>query len=376
MTKNLRWRSTNIDFIRCLAVWSVLSVHFFLNNGFYDGIIEGKRMFVMVFMRTFFMICVPLFLLITGYLMNSKEISKKYYKGIIRTISIYFLTSILCIGYKYLYLSENVTIKEGILKIFSFQGASYSWYVDMYIGLFLIIPFLNICWKGLENKKSRQALIITMLLITALPSVMNIWNFNIQGFGIMPSVTGEYTPLVPTWWSFMYPITYYYIGAYLKVYGFNMRIKKSVLLLGLSVMIFGGFNCFRNYGRVFSWGILTDYASLQNVINSVLIFGIALQLPLEKVPYTIKKIISLVSKNALGIYLVSEIFDKTFYPVLAERIPLVQDRLEYYFIIVPVCFVCSFIMAQIISWIYEGLEMLVKRLKDMYNNKNHYNVLE
>lgn len=54
-------RNPAADLIRILAFFLVVSVHFFLNNGFYSTIVEGERMFIMTIMRSFFIICVPLF---------------------------------------------------------------------------------------------------------------------------------------------------------------------------------------------------------------------------------------------------------------------------------------------------------------------------
>lgn len=70
--KELTKRNINIDFIKVCAVFFVISIHFFLNTGFYKTNISCPRMYIMVGMRTFFMMCVPLFILITGYLMNKK----------------------------------------------------------------------------------------------------------------------------------------------------------------------------------------------------------------------------------------------------------------------------------------------------------------
>lgn len=75
-------RNYNLDLIRSVAVIFVLSVHFFLNSGFYGIICEGEKMFVMCVLRTSFITCVPLFLMLTGYLMCKKELSLKYFKGI------------------------------------------------------------------------------------------------------------------------------------------------------------------------------------------------------------------------------------------------------------------------------------------------------
>lgn len=48
-------RDINLDLIRSVAVIGVISVHFFLNTGFYQETVVGKRMAIMVSMRTFCM---------------------------------------------------------------------------------------------------------------------------------------------------------------------------------------------------------------------------------------------------------------------------------------------------------------------------------
>ena len=82
--ENLKLRDSSLDLIRIIAFMGVISVHFFLNNEFYSQIVLGKRMFIMVLMRSFFMYCVPLFIILSGYLMNKKKISIKFYTGIIK----------------------------------------------------------------------------------------------------------------------------------------------------------------------------------------------------------------------------------------------------------------------------------------------------
>lgn len=56
----MKERNYNLDLIRCVAVIFVISVHFFLNSGFYDIICVGKRMLIMS-------ICVQLLLLVYRY---------------------------------------------------------------------------------------------------------------------------------------------------------------------------------------------------------------------------------------------------------------------------------------------------------------------
>lgn len=46
-------RDVSLDGVRIFAVFSVISVHFFRNNGFYQNPITGARMFLMTMMRSF-----------------------------------------------------------------------------------------------------------------------------------------------------------------------------------------------------------------------------------------------------------------------------------------------------------------------------------
>ena len=93
------------------------------------------------------MICVPLFLITTGYLMKNKELNKKYYFGISRVLIIYLLNALMYIGYNILYLKEPVSIKFIASSILNFS-TGYSWYIEMYIGLFLMIPFINLIYNN------------------------------------------------------------------------------------------------------------------------------------------------------------------------------------------------------------------------------------
>ena len=146
-------RSPAADIIRIFAFFCVTSVHFFLNNGFYSTVVEGKRMFVMTIMRSFFIICVPLFLTLSGYLLRKKQLEKKYYGKISRIIITYILASLFCVLYSVVFLKQDLTVKSVFLNILNFTAAPYSWYVEMYLGLFLLIPFLNIIYNSLPSRK-------------------------------------------------------------------------------------------------------------------------------------------------------------------------------------------------------------------------------
>ena len=232
MIKN---RDSSLDIIRIVAFFSVVSVHFFLNNGFYTQAVNGKRMYVAVLIRTFFMICVPLFMILSGYLMNNKKNEIKYYIGITKTYSIYVIASFACGLLKK--ITVGYDLRKFIIELLDFSAAPYSWYIEMYLGLFLLIPFLNIIYNGLENKKKKQLLILILLFITSINGVFNIKH-----------------KIIPTFWNTLYPITYYFIGAYLSEFKPEVSNKKLGMVLLLNVIVGGSLCFYMSYGQKFIWG--------------------------------------------------------------------------------------------------------------------------
>ena len=352
--------SCALDIIRIFALLSVVSVHFFLNCGFYYEPVVGKRMFLMTTLRTFFMVCVPLFLILTGFLMGNKKLEKGYYPKIAKTLFVYIAASILCAIYKKLWLGQDIDTYKGISGIFDFTNASYSWYIEMYIGLFLLIPFLNGAYKSLESKKHKQILVITLLFMTALPSVLNIFRFDSLSWWKLPSGDYRYVKIIPSWWQNIYPLTYYFIGCYIKEFGIRINKWLNVLLILLSAFLFGAFNFYRSYGGCFVSGIWQDWGALPNVIMTVLVFVFLLNFKLENAPSFTKKSLNIISDACLGAYLLSYIFDQHFYPYLNVKIPVMTDRINYFIPMVLSVAMCSLLLSIAIDLLYKLIKLPFK----------------
>lgn len=63
-------------------------------------------------------------------------------------------------NYYYIYncsniVKDKITVKTILINYFSFKAAPYGWYVGMYMGLYLMIPFLNKAWNGFEEKSKK-----------------------------------------------------------------------------------------------------------------------------------------------------------------------------------------------------------------------------
>lgn len=339
----MRNRNINVDLIKCIAVFSVISVHFFANTGFYDKTISGNDMYIAVFFRTLFMICVPLFMITTGYLMKNKTLSKKYYLGISRVLITYVLASLIYLGYRAIYFGEPFGIKHIVRCIVEFDIANV-WYIKMYIGLFLLIPFINLIYNNLKTKKQKCFLIITMLIITSFQGIFNI----------------EYS-LIPDWWTGIYPLTYYFIGCYLKEYKVNIKPFKNILLLLLCLLISSLINIYISKGKTFVWGIHNEYSSILNVSTSVLIFILITNLDLQKLNIKLKKIITKLSELSLGVYLTSGTIDRFLYFNHFKNVDFFS--IIGYFKIVPLIFILSISLSIIINIIYKIInKYIIKKI--------------
>lgn len=350
-------RSPAADLIRILALFLVISVHFFLNNGFYTQIVENKRMYVMTIMRSFFIICVPLFIMLSGYLLRKKQLEKSYYKRIFKIVITYLLASLMCVAYAVVFQEKDLSAKDIVLNILKFKAAKYSWYIEMYMGLFLLIPFLNIAYNNLPSKKSKIWLIISMVILTSLPAVLNIYDLTSFNWLAQPSSTTTMNKVIPAWWQTLYPVTYYFIGCYLSEYGLKINKALNFLLILLWGTLSGIYCCWRSYKVKFISGAWCSYQSLFNVVLTLLVFVFIININYDKTPRWLAKFMQKVSGLSLGAYLVSWIFDSELYPVLAEKVPVVTKRLEYYVIIVPALFVLSLLA----SWVLSVIQLIIEK---------------
>lgn len=371
--KKLQSRNASMDIIRIVAAFSVLSVHFFLHNGFYSQAVEGMPMYIMVLMRTLFSVCVPMFMILTGYLMSHKTLSRKYYSGISKTLIIFVLATIACMVFKTIHDNEPFTLKSVILGTLDFTGANYSWYIEMYIGLFLLIPFLNLAYNKLKNKRQKQVLVLTLIFLTIIPTVFNIFNFDNPAWWSDPKTSDTFSKLIPSWWMGIYPITYYFTGCYIREYGIKLKTKSSLILFLLAILIFGTFNFYRSYGTAFKSGSYVFWYGFEPYVLSVLLFVLLSRIRTDNMNEKVKFVLWKVSDLALGIYLISYIFDMLVYPVLNAKINPMTDRLPFYFVAVPIVFVCSMVASAIMNVVAKYIQIFFRKLVEFIKEQRQRN---
>jgi surface polysaccharide O-acyltransferase-like enzyme len=343
--KEKRSRNLNIDLIKTLACLFVIGVHSLLRNDFYIMNIDNNEQCIFTTLRSLFINCVPLFIITTGYLMCNKKLNKNYYKGILKTLILTIIIGIITI-----LIFDKMTISKFINNMINFSGANYAWYVRLYFGLFLLIPFLNIIINNIKNKKHLFVLIVSIALLTSVPNILLKNNISI----------------INTWWSQIYPLMYYFVGAFIRKYPPKISKIKSLILFIVFLLLNGFINIYITKKGTFIDGGLNNYSSTLVLFTSLYLFIYVLKVDLEKVPNIFKWLLEKISQNTLSIYLISYIFDRTIYDFIR---PFIENRILFSSICILGVFICSFICALILDKIYDKfINKPVNKLYDLGAN--------
>lgn len=344
-------RIAGLDIVRAVAILFVISVHFLLNTNFYQmPQKDGYGMIVLSFLRHLLLICVPLFIILTGYLNRNKEPNKEYYKGLKKVLTSYFFIAIICIITRIFYFKEQQSILYWVISPFNFTADGYSWYIEMYIGLYLISPFLNKMYKSLETKKEKELLLLVLIIITSIPSITN--GYIIQGIA---------TNIIPDYWINFYPITYYFIGTYIAEYQPKLTMKKSIVYITAVLLVQTAANYIINQNLTFNRNIFGAYHNILTLTLSTLVFITLYNKDIKN--NFIKKLISLISIVSLDMYLLSYLVDKSIYQYIKPILTTPKEHLIFMIPTIIVIFTSCLILAYIKKMFFDFIEKKPKKQK-------------
>lgn len=303
-------RNTNLDLIRTFALLMVLTVHTFLNNGYYSTPVTTPAAIAGTCVRQFAMVCVPLFLLLTGYLQGTKELtlSKKYLCKLTKVLVPYAIITVLTYGV--MHLTGGLGDRTFLSMLLGCEDNGYSWYIEMYVGLYLLMPFLNAGWRHLPDKSAKSKVILAFLVVSFAPTL-------IRPFGIS----------VPDYWTYLYPLAYYLTGAYLREYGLSFTSKRCAIIVAWSSALH--FAMAIAFFRDDMFSPNNGYNNLFCFINAVMVFTIMLRIDTNKMKERNRKFWAMVADAVLPAYLVSYITDAFLYTVWCSLIPSVDGRIIF-----------------------------------------------
>ena len=368
VTVPVRGRMVSPDVLRVFAVWAVISIHFLLYNGFYDQPIEGVNMIIMLVLRMIVSSCVPLFIILTGYLSLNKTLTKSHYAKGMKVIWLYLLTMIPIVIYR-VSIKHNMKLEDAIWGILRFNGtAPYAWYIEMYIGLYLLIPFINILYKNIPSKNWKKVLIFTCFALNSLPKIINVYNFTTAGWWSDTTLSTAYQRLIPQWWLFGYPLTYYLIGAYIREYGLGLGKLTKKLLFVVTIALTTLYMLWRAPEGKFAWGAWIDWDSPLVMVSGTLLASMFLEHEFRRMPSWLAAVFGYLSGMSLQIFILTYIFDNEYYVLLKQWIPNMPDRLWAYIPMVLAIFLSATGIAVVIDLVYRLFGFLYGKIKARFKH--------
>lgn len=326
-------RQFGLDLLRCLALLFVVSFHSFLNNGYYSEPQTGVAMWLAGSFRWLSVSCIGIFLMLTGYLRSGSQEPRVCWRGLPGVLLGYLIACAITVPIRHFVFGDTLSLSGWIRRLFGFSAVYYGWYVEMFLGLTLLSPFLN---RALEGKHL-YLLGSVLLFLTALP-------------GATPWV------LAPDHWRVCYPLTYYVLGAIIRRkqpripawLGIGGAVLISLLLGGATVLSTDG---------VLSEALVWEFGDLWTVLTVLYLFLAFYRL--EAGP-RLSKAFGFLAGGCYGGYLLSHLLDAWCYRLFPawhspDRYP------ELFFLVTVPIFLVSVLAGRLLQ---SAVRLLLPRRKE------------
>lgn len=339
-------REIGPDIIRMLAIISVVCGHFFtVNTPFNQAEFVGGGMFVQGCLRAFFAnLGVPLFLMLSGYFNCRKDFSLGYYKKIRRILVPYFVISILTWGV----LSVDYSITRLIFGTLGYNIIGYAWYVEMFIGLYLSIPFINIVLEKIYTSGNRMMVVVffvVLIFMTSLPPLVDRGDFRI----------------VPNYWQMCFPVLLYATGAYIRY--FQIEIKHRALAVVSICAIYLQYPII-NFLKVNVVGggsvpnLFGPYYAIPGYVAMTLIFLLLYKIDVKC--SIVRRVVGNISMRSYEMFLFSYLCDRFVYPWVMERYYTNQNAFVILFIPITITVLLT---SYILASLYHVIDKWVVKVK-------------
>ena len=205
-----------------------------------------------------------------------------------------------------------------------------AYYIGVYVGIYLIAPFLNKFYYSL-NKSEKIGFLIVLLLTISLPKVLNI-----------PSRINFFDQSAKDIWM----VLYYFIGLYIKDFQPKISKLKNIFLLILFALLFSLSINSLLIGQTYS-SVLGYYEGIFTVLISSLSFILLYKIEIKSV--LAKKIIIVLSSSTLTYYLLCKLIGD---PIAMRYLNISGDFFVDFYTIIPKMLLSFVIVTPIAIFIY------------------------
>ena len=359
-SKNIT-RNSNFELLRIVSMYLIVMWHFISHSNLLYKT-SGTINFIINFIFIVTAIHVNSFVLVSGYFQYNKKFKIKKVINIISTTWFYkLLYAIIFSALGIISLSKTDWIFFIQPINFTYNYGEFYWFINIYVFLYLLSPFINILIKSITQKTHKTLILILFIMLSIIPCLTLNSTLGNSGYTIS---------------SF---VMLYIIGAYFgkyklkENYHFKNYSKNKYQVIIIILFIFSVFssfipfiisNQFSSYNNDFLIYLSKVFES--NIINFsspfILIESILYLLVFET--FNIKnKIINKFASLTFGIYLVHEnkfLFSYMYSLIKIDSNGIIHKNIFYKIILYSIII---FIVSAIIEYIRQLLSKLITKTK-------------
>ncbi len=281
-------RNYGVDFLRIFSMFMAVVLHVLGQGGILDAATPGSTHYWVAWFLEVAMYCaVDCFALISGYVLSVKNTKISAIASL--WVQTFFYTTSLTLVFFLFFPGTAMTKFDVLFSFFPIITKQY-WYVSAYLGMYILVPVLNVALANVK-KMTLELVFIGMLVVHS-------------GFSLKfdPFHLGEGCSVM--WLSLLY-----LLGGYIRKYDLVSKVKKYkgwLLYISMTVLTFMSkydietFTSLPERDENFG-NILISFVSPTVFLAAVGLFIATAQM---KFPKPVKKIISVFSPAAFGVYLI------------------------------------------------------------------------
>lgn len=208
-------RSANFELLRIVSMMMIVMLHLLGND--HGNVLSKTTEFSAVWIITwgieaFCTVAVNCYVLLSGYFLigskdsedldeNGRPIKVTIRKVLDICITVWFYTIVL-FGIAFVFGWTDASRSTLLHLVTPITGRTY-WFVSVYLGLYVISPYLNKLIKGLGQKSFKRLIITSFCMFSILPTVLPVYDTFLTGGGI----------------GIVWFIVLYFVAAYIRLYG-------------------------------------------------------------------------------------------------------------------------------------------------------------
>lgn len=339
-------RYFGLDCLRIVSMCMIVIIHI-VNKGLDIEVIHTSYDVLNEYILALVLCAVNIFVLVSSFfLLNDNNIKVgKIVRTCMECWTINFVVSAI------LFFVGNVTFsKEEIIYVIFPILSRRNWFINVYLLLYVIHPFLNLIIKRLQEKEYKILLFILIMAFSVWPSIMpnRNWTFDVMyGYSI-------------GWF-----ICLYFIMGFIKIYKIQCRIQKLKLVV-MYIFLGGGMLFCKIFieviGEKLSSSMITNMSNIWYCYDALPVLGMSISIFMlfvkikEPRSVQIKRTITFLGKSTLGVYIIHDHFKLR--EILWKSIIPVSDFANNWYIIFlyPMIAICVYIVC---SLIYNAISFII-----------------